>query len=196
MRQPPPTLDDVAQRRQTSARIGSGLGGLAASVGLGLCGCATAGPYNPEHLAPTDHAEVASLCTSTIGLRPGVEQYDACLEALSASVRGVALGQALAASQADCLRQGLPPGGRALAQCELDRSRARAAGPQTMPVLSSGPTPPAVRVRSYWSASNAEVHRREETACAQLGLEPVGGAFAQCVASLDASLFAANNPSQ
>ena len=63
-------------------------------------------------------------------------------------------------------------------------------------VLAEAPPLRGLPRRAYWAADNAEVHRREQSACARLGLEPVGGAFVQCVAQLDASLFAANNPSQ
>ncbi len=48
--------------------------------------------------------------------------------------------------------------------------------------------------KSYFYASPSETHHRMQLSCARLGLDPASGAFADCVAGLQASLFAADNP--
>jgi hypothetical protein len=50
--------------------------------------------------------------------------------------------------------------------------------------------------KSYLSVSNRDQFGREQLACAELGLNPVSGAFDSCVAGLRSALFAADNPSQ
>lgn len=53
---------------------------------------------------------------------------------------------------------------------------------------------PDRRVTSYFSASNGEIHRREVSACAQIGSNPATAAFAQCLADLQFDLFDADHP--
>ncbi|MDB5459252.1 MAG: hypothetical protein JWO72_993, partial [Caulobacteraceae bacterium] len=50
--------------------------------------------------------------------------------------------------------------------------------------------------KSYFYTSNRDRFRREQLACAQIGLDPVSGAFDSCVAGLRSTLFALDNPSQ
>ena len=52
---------------------------------------AVAAGYNPGHLAPSDQAQVSGLCTGVVGLSRGNRQFDACMEALSGSVRPACL---------------------------------------------------------------------------------------------------------
>ena len=53
---------------------------------------------------------------------------------------------------------------------------------------------PATAARSYFSASNDEVDRREREACAAIGLDPATREAAQCVVDLAGNLFDADNP--
>jgi hypothetical protein len=53
---------------------------------------------------------------------------------------------------------------------------------------------PAAPATSYFSASNDEIHRREQQACAAIGEDPGRDGFARCVADLASYLFDADNP--
>jgi hypothetical protein len=66
--------------------------------------------------------------------------------------------------------------------------------PSYSPTSAAGPA--AGLRKDYAYASRREIHHREELSCAGLGIDPGSGAFATCVASLDAALFRADNPMQ
>ena len=57
-----------------------------------------------------------------------------------------------------------------------------------------GPTDEPGGSRSYFYASSDDVFRREQLSCARLGLDPADGAYASCVADLEATLAAIDNP--
>jgi hypothetical protein len=98
----------------------------------------------------------------------------------------------LAQARGDCIQQGLKPDTPELATCTLTTDRTKSAVSLAPRRISQ--TEDASPVKSYFEASPRDVHRREETSCARLGFDPTTGAFARCVASLQASLFAADNP--
>jgi hypothetical protein len=53
---------------------------------------------------------------------------------------------------------------------------------------------PAQPAKSYFAASNDEIHRREQQACAAIGEDPATMSFARCVTDLAGKLFDADNP--
>ena len=166
------------------------LGALIVASGAALASVASAAPYNPEHLPPDQVAEVDRICQSVLRVQPGEAHFVGCVESLSDSWRGLEHARALSEARATCLDRGLKPGAPDLAECEL--SVARTAPPAIRPV-STREEP--VSEKSYFSASPRDVHRREELSCARLGLEPGSGGFMSCVAGLQSTLFAADNPS-
>jgi hypothetical protein len=87
-----------------------------------------------------------------------------------------------------CLGRGLSPNSPGLAECTLAASDTRRAA---APIDTGGDS---VHAKSYFYASPSQVHRREETACAHLGLDPSSDGFATCVAGLQTSRFMADNP--
>jgi hypothetical protein len=165
-----------------------------------IAGCAMAGPYNPDSLAADQISGVGQVCQSVMRVRPGEEHYANCVESLSDSVQSLGQGQALQQARGDCLEKGFQPNSPGLAECELRATEAtpapsapRASGPAVSPV-SQVEEPGSGK--SYFSTSPRDVFRREQLSCARLGFDPAGGAFASCVASLQAALFAADNPAQ
>jgi hypothetical protein len=62
------------------------------------------------------------------------------------------------------------------------------------PAGATGPEPGLQKGYTY--ASFREIRHREQLSCGRLGFEPGSDAFVTCVASLDAALFKADNPSQ
>jgi hypothetical protein len=61
---------------------------------------------------------------------------------------------------------------------------------------ASATEPQPGRQKGYAYASFREVRHREELSCGRLGIAPGSDAFVSCVASLDAALFKADNPTQ
>ena len=69
------------------------------------------------------------------------------------------------------------------------------AGPASSSPASAAGAEPG-RQKGYAYASFRELRHREELSCGRLGIEPRTDAFVSCVASLDAALFKADNPTQ
>jgi hypothetical protein len=91
---------------------------------------------------------------------------------------------------------GLPPGYDTHYQgCQESLSHSLAAQRDRTPTSADSEAPlPARPTKSYFAASNDEVHRRAQAACAAIGVGPATGAFGQCVADLAGKLFDADNP--
>jgi len=166
---------------------------------LGLCcalasatACASAQPYNPEHLPLAQVSQIGQVCRNIMGLPPGTTtQNAACDESLSHSFAALHGAGELQQARAQCLARGLKPGDLALAECEL--------GPQPAAVTQAAYAaidPPAKPPKSYLSVSNTEIHRREQLACAAIGYDPANAGSAQCVAELDSAMFDAEHPMQ
>jgi hypothetical protein len=177
-----------------------GRAGVNAVIGLfalaGVAGCASAGPYNPSHLPPPQLSQVQELCHSVMGIPMDIGLSSDCVGNLSSSAVALSRGRTLQQARRACLGKGLAPGQLGLSQCELttvsQRSTPAALGVDVQ-VDTSGLQRPA---KSYFDASFDEVRRREQDACARLGYDPISAGFAQCVARLDAALFASMHPMQ
>jgi hypothetical protein len=186
-----------------------------------ICGIATVGgsafasaaPYNPERLPSAPLNQVGGICRTVMGLSPsesestvwgaevnpgltpGENHYEGCIAALSASARAESEARALNKADEDCRSQGLKTDSPALAECVLradDPSRARLAPGSAQPAAD-----PVNNVRmagSFFRASRREVLRREEEACAALGLDPAGPAFDGCMKTLIDTFYSIDNP--
>lgn len=163
---------------------------------LGLCcvlasatACASAQPYNPEHLPLTQMSQIRQVCRTVMGLPPGTTtQNVACEESLSQSFAALHASGEMQQARAQCVARGLRPGDLALSECEL--------GPQPAAVTQAAYAaidPPSKPPKSYLSVSNKEVHRREQLSCAAIGYDPANAGSAQCVAELDSAMFEADN---
>ena len=150
--------------------------------------CLAVGAFGALALAvpanATSAAGIAQVCGRTLGLQPGEAHFVACTESLTQSAQDIRRGQMLAWARQRCLADGDPR----LAVCELRRADEAPPVPATV-LTASGPPP-----RSYFLVSNAEVVRRIQEACAEVGLDPVQPAFGSCQAGLQAALFEADNP--
>jgi hypothetical protein len=156
---------------------------------LVLAAAASPGAVRAEGAEP-----VGQICRSVLRTKPGQAQYDGCVESLSGSLRSLGQGRAVGAAHETCLARGLPTGTPALAECTL-------AGAQTQPAALDTSAASATLMqnpggsKSWFSISNGDRLRREQLACARLGLDPVSGGFDSCVAGLRATLFELDNPS-
>jgi hypothetical protein len=174
--------------------------GVKAVIGLfaiaGAAGCVSAGPYNPSHLPPNQLSQVQELCGSVMGIPAGIRLWSDCVESLSSSAVAISQARTLQEARRGCLGKGLASGQPGLAECQLttgSEPTAAASDRADVRVDTSGLQRPAT---SYFNASFGDVHRREQTACARLGYDPVNGNFAGCVARLDSALFASTHPMQ
>jgi|GEM_PF-2116840 len=202
---PKPTLSSPGLSPRSCSWIGRAFpsrGGAVASLLIGalsiagMSGCASAGPYNPSRLAPTQLSQVQQLCRSVMGISVGIGLYSDCVENVSGSAVAIAQARALDAVRQDCLAKGLAPGQLGLSKCELTMVSQRSApalAAADVRIDTSGLGKPA---KSYFNASFDEGRRREQDVCARLGYDPINAGFAQCVTSLDTAIFASLHPMQ
>jgi hypothetical protein len=159
---------------------------------VGAASPALAAPYNPSNLPSPQLERVSRICESVVGVHRGEEHFDSCLESLSGSLAGAAQDSGMQRARGDCLAKGYAANSPALAECTLRAGSAQASWGAAD--VSDGAGGEPGMTKSYFYASPSEAHRREQLACARLGLDPTGGAFDSCVASLQSSLFAADHP--
>ncbi len=198
--------------KQTSLAIATGLL-LCASVAA----CAsTQAAYNPDHLGPDQLAQVSTICEKVMGLSPSerlsggywmgndrldyyTSYYRGCVLSLSDSLQSVSDAQRARQAHESCRAKGLKPDSPDLALCVLQDvnrqpdintpatqsdSGTRQASTDNLPAASG----------SLTYAFPHEVNRREELACAALGLEPSHGGFESCVRGLKDTFYAIDHP--
>ena len=136
---------------------------------------------------------VGSICSNVVRLQPGERHYDACVQSLSRTLGNASSGVALSHARDACQRRGFAPGTPALAECTLSAA-------DTSPATGLDPPPsdrtvaPPGGTRSYFAVSPGMALRRDQLACAELGLDPTDAAFSACAIDLRAALAAADNP--
>jgi hypothetical protein len=127
-----------------------------------------------------------------MGLRDsGARQFEDCQASLSHSLAARSGRATMLAARSACEAQGLKPNTVALSECELNPPAGLLK--ETGYASADAPPPPARATKSYYSVSRDEVRRREQQACAEIGFDPIGSGFAECVADLQASLLRAEN---
>ncbi|HET6608668.1 MAG TPA: hypothetical protein VFG62_18480 [Rhodopila sp.] len=145
-------------------------------------------PLSPEQraLGPDQRTLVAETCDRVMGLSSGGIYRQECMDSLARSAAGKAETAQLVGSYVACRGQGLHEGTAAFSTCMLD---------------SPDPVLPAVSVKlaydsntpenskSYFDVSNRVHWRREQYACAQIGLTPGTASFGECTAGLEAALM-------
>lgn len=183
-----------------------------AAILASTAACATIpSEFNPDSLGDAQLARVAIVCQTVIGLSPKerltggewsgagdrldywTSHYRGCITSLSDSVMGIADLHADQQADSNCRARGFASGSADLALCVLD-SKDQLRGPQAAGLLLSASVPLPAANGSFFYARPAETHRREQIACAALGLEPTQADFSNCVRGLDATFFAIDNP--
>jgi hypothetical protein len=185
-----------------------------AIASMGIVACASAAPYNPSHLGAGQVGQISEICQSVMDLRPsdppvpvwgaatdprlspGENHYQGCIASLSTSLQSVNDAHTAALVDEDCRAKGFRSESPELAECVLQRINTKSA-----PVaqdLSARPVSDRIARESVGSflgfTSPGETARREQLACAQLGLNPAYGAFANCVKDLQDTFYAIDNP--
>ena len=172
---------------------------LALSALLLLFGCVTPPRVQTYGLDPASAALVRQTCVDIMGVRPGLAEFDACGASLADSLRSRNHARRLGEAHETCEQQGLAEGTAALARCVL--ASLSAAAPANAP--ASGMVPATARETTdrqdvprilFYNMSRPLQHEREKLACAELGLDPIGAEFGDCVTGLRLAFFDLENP--
>jgi hypothetical protein len=184
------------------------LGAIAAIAIVSVPACAAAAPgFNPDRLHDPQVSRVEAVCESVMGLSPSerlvggywmgdsrldywTSRYRGCVTSLSDSMSTITANQANEQADRDCRAKGYTTGSSDLALCVLQTARATESAETAQP--TSQPLPSASGSLFYASAS--ERRRREELACAAIGIEPTGDAFKACVSDLQRTFHAIDTP--
>jgi hypothetical protein len=151
-------------------------------------GVSAAPPLSPEQraLEPGQRELVAATCDRVMGLSSGGIYRQECLDSLARSVTRKAESAHLAGSYVACRGQGLHEGTAVRSTCMLDD---RGAGASAQPVKLAYDASTPENAKSYFDVSNRVHWRREQYACAQIGLTPGTAAFGECMAGLESALL-------
>lgn len=152
-----------------------------------LLACAPQGAFSSPMLTAGQQSLVRQTCDQVMGLARSGIYRDQCIDSLSRSLGRKVAAQAVASGYGDCRQQGLTEGSAALSACVLGHQNTPAADIQ--PVSLTYDAAATQSGKSYFDVSPSVVWRREQYACAQLGLVPGTGSYGECLASLQGALL-------
>ena len=184
-----------------------------AMAGASVVGCASPPAYNPDQLGPGAFARVAGICQNVMGLSPTerprggnwlgndkldywTSHYRGCVLSLSDSLQNVRDTEVVRQAEERCRAKGLLSGSPDLALCVLQTANAHPE-PTESQSAAAGQTPVGDKLAatgSYYFASPGETARREQVACAALGLSPAEAGFKSCVQKLSATFYSIDHP--
>jgi hypothetical protein len=197
--------------RNLNSRIPLLTTSLAIAV-LSTSACAAATPaFNPSGLQEAQISRVEAVCQNVMGLSPNerlvggywlgdsqldywTSRYRGCVTSLSDSVRTTAEGQANEQADRECRAKGYASGSPDLALCVLQTAHETQAAVTAQPPIQQASQPLPAASGSLFYASAGTRHRREELACAAIGIEPTGDAFNACVNDLQRTFHAIDTP--
>ncbi len=182
-------------------------------AGTSVIGCADTPAYNPDNLGVAQYTKVTDICRNVMGLSPAerlaggnwlgnsrldywTSYYRGCVLSLSDSLSRSIDAGIVQQADADCRSKGYRSGTPDLALCVLNTANARAGAPQPQDDLAaatpvSETVPPA---GTFFRASPRETARRQQLACAALGLDPADAAFNRCVKALGDTFYSIGHP--
>jgi len=159
------------------------------------------GAQEYETLPPSAKMLIERTCAEIMVVRRGTVQSIACLESLARILGTRSGGDSLQSAIADCQKRNLREGTGEFSTCVLDGrnasedSRVSAGEVESVVVTEFKIAQPSRLNRtSYVESTPKERRRKQEYACAQLGLTPGFFAFSNCVADLAITLEAAERP--
>ncbi len=188
--------------------------GTCVIAGLNITSCVADQPYNPDSLGADQFSRVSQICQTVMGLSPDealtggnwlgndrldydTSHYRGCVLSLSDSLQSVVDAQVTRKADESCRAKGLKPGSADLALCVLRSVNSNPVSAATQaPEVAETPINALVTPakHSFYAASPRETARREQAACAALGLSPAEGAFKSCVRELDGTFYAIDHP--
>jgi hypothetical protein len=149
----------------------------------GVATRAIAATVNPSELTSDQLAQVRQLCETNLHLQAGESHFDGCVAGLSESLASVNRANSIRGAREACFKAWPAAGSPDLAECLLDASEGR---PGSVTGASG---------KTYSRTSPQNIRRGEQLACAQLGFDPISGAFQGCLANLGSALDAVDRPS-
>jgi hypothetical protein len=207
------TTNALKERKMISHKTLLSTAATCAMACASIVGCATYGSYNPDHLSGAQYTKVAGICQNVMGLSPSeprtggnwrgndeldhfTSHYRGCIVSLSDSLQLVDSSLVMQHADEDCRAKGFRTASPDLALCALQTAQSR---PEPTPVQGSAAAAMAVSEKlptagSYYRASPRETVRREQMACAALGLDPDAEAFDRCARNLDDTFYDIDNP--
>ena len=171
---------------------------FAAAIVPGLSACA-AFQASAQETTPQQTAAVEATCSKIMRLHPWQQEFAACVSSLSDSMTYQVAADYAANAYRDCAPAGLKRETPDFSRCVLDHENAQRdanglpAGAATR-LSAAYITPADNSPDDYFATTNVMRHRREQYACAQLGLEPDSAPFATCVTNLDTEIFTTEHP--
>jgi hypothetical protein len=182
-----------------------------ALAGACMVGCAT--PAADAARNPAAMGRVAGICQNVLGLSPTerltggnwlgndkldywTSHYRGCLVSLSDSQQGARDSAVVQQAEDRCRASGLQPGSPDLALCVLQSANEHPEPAPSQATVTAQTTAgePTAAAGSFYFASANEIARREQVACAALGLSPAGAEFKGCVQQLRATFYAIDHP--
>jgi hypothetical protein len=184
-----------------------------AMAGASMVGCATPPAYDAQTPGSAAVARVAGICQNVMGLSPTERltggnwlgndkldywtcHYRGCIVSLSDSLQNVRDTEVVRQAEEQCRAKGLLSGSPALALCVLQTANEHPE-PTESQSAAAGQMPVSEKLAaagSYYFASPRETARREQVACAALGLSPAGPEFKSCVQKLSATFYSIDHP--
>ena len=160
---------------------------------------ADAGAQEVFQLNQPANALIESICADIMLVQRGTIQFIACSESLARALGTQSRGSSIQSAIAECEKGSLREGTGEFATCVLDQRNhiedtQLPGGEIESVVVTAGKLrfPAALSRASFASSTPKERRRKQEYACARLGLLPGFGAFSQCVADLAVSLSSAD----
>src|ERR1700748_258623 len=157
-----------------------------------LAACASL-PSAAQEVTLQHTPAIQATCTKVMRLRPGSE-FEACVSSLSDSVTSLVRADYANNAYHACAQAGLKRETPEFSRCVLDHENSQkdagglpagAAAKLNAAYIAPADSNPD----DYFESSFDMRHRREQYACAQLGLEPDTSAFVSCVGNLDMEIF-------
>jgi len=133
---------------------------------------------------------VRAVCNTVLQAGVGTSENAACSASLTQTVQYQIEAVALASASAACRTSS---SAASFSICLLDRRGSAATAPILGDVAAIA-HPARLSLTSFGSSAFEERRRKEEYACAALGLSPDGLAFTQCVADLGSAMDAVESP--
>lgn len=160
-----------------------------------------AGAQESGSLPSSARMLIERTCAEIMVVRRGTVQSIACLESLARVLGTRSEGDSIQSAIAECQKRNLREGTGEFSTCVLDGrnasedARASAGDVESVVVTEFKIAQPSRLNRSsYVESPPRERRRKQEYACAQLGLTPGFFAFSNCVADLAITLEAAERP--
>lgn len=173
---------------------------LTAGACLAVAACASTQPYNPNHLSPARWSQVDQACQAVMSFKPSealtdnlwpgdpdtsssTNRYRGCIATLSNALTRAQATRVAKEAELDCLSQGFVPGSSDLARCVLTAKDQPLTTTETR-LASLDPKPYLISTSPRFSGTVPAKVRKEELACADVGIDPNDEAFASCIKAL------------